>query len=220
MRIKATYDLTATLQPGMATWKDNPEVKIEYSPGVEKEGHLVESYSSLTHAGTHIDAPAHFVAKATTIDKVSLESLVGPGYCVEPEVIGTDITYKSLENVWNEAYENNIILLRTGWDKKRGFTKEFQNDFPGLSYDAIEFFKEHPVRMIGLDTLGIEPYAHSDFKVHKDLLSLGIPFIEDMSGLDQLETGREYLIVALPLKIENGSGSMARVIAIEFEASD
>lgn len=217
MKAKVIHDLTATLKPGMATWLDSPEVRIQYSPGVEKEGHLIESYSSMTHTGTHVDAPAHFVAKATTIDKVALDTLIGPGYCIRPQLNGADITYNSLNKAWKKSYENRIILIHTGWDRKRGFNKEFQEEFPGLSYDAIDFFREHPVKMIGLDTLGIEPFSHKDFRVHKELLSIGIPFIEDMAGLEKLEEGREYFIAALPIKIENGSGSMARVVAIEFE---
>lgn len=219
MRIKTVHDLSVTMRHGMPTWIGNPEIKIEHSPGVEKEGFLVDTYSSQTHAGTHIDAPAHFVAKATTIDDVELDRLVGPAYCIRPKLSGTDITYSSLSEVWREEYDNKIILINTGWDKKRDFTKEFQEDFPGLSYDAIEFFKEHPVKVIGLDTLGIEPYGHKDFKVHKELLSLDIPFVEDMTGLDGLEAGREYIVAALPLKIEKGSGAMARVVAIEFEGA-
>lgn len=217
MKIKAVFDLTTTLESGMATWPDNPEIKIIPSAGVKKEGHLIETYSSLTHSGTHVDAPAHFVADSPTIDQINLNTLAGTGYCIEPEINGTDITYKALEKVWKEEYENNILLIRTGWDRKRGFTKEFQYDFPGLSYDAIDFFRDHPVKMIGLDTLGIEPYSHTDFKVHKELLSLGIPFIEDMAQLDQLAPGKDYFIIALPLKISHGSGAMARVAAIEFE---
>lgn len=217
MKVKRLIDLTATLKSGMATWPGNPEIRIDPTPGVEKEGFLIESYSSLTHSGTHIDAPAHFVANATTIDEVKLTTLSGNGYCIEPEVHGTDITYDSLESVWENKFEKNILLIHTGWDKKRGFDSEFQKDFPGLSYDAIRFFAEHPVKMIGLDTLGIEPFSHTDFKVHRELLSMGIPFIEDMAGLEQLKIGKEYFIMALPLKIEKGSGAMARVVAMEFE---
>lgn len=217
MEIRAIYDLSVTLKSGMATWPSNPEISIVPSGSVEKDGYLVENYSSFTHTGTHVDAPAHFVAKTKTVDELELTTLVGKGYCVKPELHGTDITYAALEKIWKPEYENNIILLNTGWDSKRGFTREFQYEFPGLSIDAIDFFREHPVKMIGLDSLGIEPFKHSDFQVHRALLSLGIPFIEDMSGLNQLVEAKEYLIVALPLKIEKGSGSMARVIALEFE---
>ncbi len=39
-----------------------------------------------------------------------------------------------------------------------------------------------------------------------------------MANLDALEAGREYTVVALPLKLRGGaSGSMARVIAMEVE---
>jgi len=51
--------------------------------------------------------------------------------------------------------------------------------------------------------------------VHKALLSHGIAFIEDLTGLDQLQEGKKYLIVALPLKIYKASGAMARVIAMD-----
>lgn len=216
MEIKAIYDLSVTLQSGMATWPDNPEIKITYSPGVEKEGFQVENYSSFTHSGTHVDAPAHFVAKATTIDRVELTRLVGKGHCIKPRLNGTEITYSALAEKWKPEYDNTIILIHTGWDRKRGFNHEFQYEFPGLSEDAIVFFREHPVKMIGLDSLGIEPHNHEDYTVHKELLALGIPFIEDMAGLEQLEEGKEYFIAALPLKIANGSGAMARVVAIEF----
>ncbi len=217
MEIKAVYDLSVTLKSGMATWPENPEVRIDYSPGVEKEGFLVETYSSFTHSGTHVDAPAHFVASSPTIDSIPLKTLVGKGYCIKPDLSGMGITYEALEKKWKSDFEGSILLLYTGWDKKRGFNREFQYEFPGLSYDAIDFFREHPVKMIGLDTLGIEPYDHKDYRVHKELLSLGIPFIEDMAGLDQLQEGKEYWVAALPLKIESASGSMARVVAIEFE---
>ncbi len=41
-------------------------------------------------------------------------------------------------------------------------------------------------------------------------------FIEDLTNLDLLEEGKEYFVVALPLKLYGASGSMARVIAMEF----
>jgi len=68
------------------------------------------------------------------------------------------------------------------------------------------------VSVLGIDTLGIEPYAHTDFHVHKLLFKNDVIVIED---LNNLEEGKKYLIVALPLKIKGASGSMARVIALD-----
>jgi len=69
---------------------------------------------------------------------------------------------------------------------------------------------------VGIDTLGIEPYSHKDFMVHKKILGSGLVIIEDLYGLDQLEESKEYLLVTAPRKIENGSGAPARLYAIEF----
>lgn len=216
MDIKAIYDLSVTLKSGMPTWPDNPQVSIETVGNVPEDGYTAEKYFSFSHSGTHVDAPSHMVHKATTVDKIDLKRLVGKGHCIRPSFKGAEITRADFEAVWNPAYENKIILINTGWDKKRSFSKEFQTEFPGLSTDAAEFFTEHRVKLIGIDTLGIEPYEHKDYRVHRALLALDIPFIEDLSGLDQLEEGKEYIIAALPLKIGNGSGSMARVVAMDI----
>lgn len=211
------YDLSVTLESGMPTWPDNPDIIIEPVGGVAKEGYLAENYSSFSHTGTHVDAPAHFVDGATTVDRLDLHRLVGKGHCIRPAFHGTEITLQDFREKWRPEYDGKIILINTGWDRKRALSDEFQKEFPGLSVDSIDFFREHHVRMIGIDSLGIEAYSHSDFPVHKALLAEGIPFIEDMAGLEQLEEGKEYLIVALPLKIGNGSGAMARVVAIDTD---
>lgn len=216
MEIRAIFDLSVTLKSGMPTWPSNTEVSIVPVGTVASDGYSAEQYSSFSHSGTHVDAPSHFVDKATTVDRIDLTRLVGNGYCIRPDFKGTGITADDLEKVWRPEYENNILLIHTGWDKKRGFNREFQYEFPGLATSAIEFFRNHKVKMIGLDTLGIEPFDHSDYHVHKALLALDIPFVEDMAGLDQLEPGKKYLIVALPLKLHNGSGAMARVVALDM----
>ncbi|WP_237265276.1 hypothetical protein [Thermoplasma sp. Kam2015] len=76
---------------------------------------------------------------------------------------------------------------------------------------------ERDAKAIGIDTFGIELYENSEFRVHRRLLSQGIPSIEDICCLDELEKGKPHMIAALRLKIKAAGGSMARVIANEFE---
>ncbi len=120
-----------------------------------------------------------------------------------------------MKSKWNEDFSGKILLINTGWDKKRGYNREFQYEFPGLALDTVDFLIKNKIKVIGIDTLGIEPFSHSDFKVHKALLSKGMAFIEDLAGLSQLKEGKKYLIAALPLKLFKASGSMARVIAMD-----
>lgn len=215
MEIKGIYDLTVTLRSYMPLWPTNPNIKIEPLGTVPRDGYLVESLSAVTHSGTHIDAPAHMLDEGLGIDKITLDKLIGEGFMIKIYPKSTEITKEEIKDKWKDEYYGKILLINTGWYRKRGFTKEFQYRFPGLSVEAADFLKDKKLKMIGIDTLGIEPFDHHDFGVHKILLSQGTLFIEDLYGLDQLIEDKKYLIVAAPLKIENGSGSPARVIALD-----
>lgn len=217
MEFKQVYDLSVPLKTYMPIWPSNPLMSIAPIATIPRDGYNMESYSSATHSGTHIDAPFHMIENGITVDRIPIRQLVGDGYIIRPEIRGTEILQNQIEDKWKDEYDGKIVLLNTGWDKKRGFTKEFQFDFPGLALDTADFFIEHKIKAIGIDTIGIEPYDHTDQRVHKALFPHGVIFIEDLTNLDQLIEGKKYLVVALPLKIFNGSGAMARVVALDVD---
>ncbi|BAB60014.1 hypothetical protein [Thermoplasma volcanium GSS1] len=216
-KVDRYFDLTAPIYPYMPVWPSNPPVELKPIVTVPKDGYLAEIIEASTHTGTHIDAPAHMIEGGTTVDDLDLASLIGTGYCLKVLPDGHTIRSTHLAEKWQGIYNNSILLIETGWYKKRGYTREFQYDFPGLSEDAADFLIQKHVKAVGIDTLGIEPYENTDFRVHKKLLRSGIPIIEDLYGLDSLEEGRPYLIIALPLRLKGTSGSMARVVAAETE---
>lgn len=217
MKISGIIDLSVIIEPGMATWPTNPEITLKAVQTFEKDGYLEEDYSSSTHTGTHIDAPIHMYPEGVPVDKIDLGTLVQDAYCIRPKLTGEEIHLENVKKVWKNEYNNHAVLINTGWDKKRGKTKEWQHQFPGLADDTIDFFGKNGIKLIGIDTLGIEPASHTEFPVHKGLEKYGITFIEDMANLDRLQIGRPYLLVALPLKIRNASGSMTRVIALDIQ---
>ena len=216
MILKAVYDLSVTVEPRMATWPTNPEVELKDEVSYEKDGYKEEMYRSSTHTGTHFDAPIHMFKGGLPIDKVEVKTLVSEGYCIRPKFTGTEIRLDEIKKVWKEEYNGKIILINTGWDKKRAKSEEWQYKFPGLAEDTIDFFGEKKVKLIGIDTLGIEAADHTTFPVHIGLEKYGITFIEDMANLDKLREGKPYLIAALPLKLKGASGSMGRVVAMEL----
>lgn len=209
------FDLSVEIRTHMPVWPTSPLPVVEPVGIASRDGYNVESIRFLTHTGTHIDAPYHFIEDGETVDQIPLQRLVSYGYCVSPRFKGTEITRGDLEAKWRREYRGSTILIHTGWSRKRGFTKQFLYEFPGLSEDAADFLLQQKVGVVGIDTLGIEPYSHKDFRVHKKLLSKGVVVIEDLAGLEQLAEGKKYLIVALPVKISGGSGAMTRVVAIE-----
>ncbi len=215
MEIKAIIDLTNEVRTHMPLWPTAPLPVISPVGVVSRDGYSFETISAGTHTGTHVDAPYHFDETGKTVDKIDLRALVSEGYCLRFNPKGTEITGTDLKSKWKQEYDGKTILLNTGWSRKRAFTREFLYDFPGLSTDAVDFVVAHNVNVLGIDTLSMDPFANSNFDVHRALLSKGKIFLEDLANLESLDEGRKYLIVALPLKLHNASGSMARVIALD-----
>ncbi|HLH86281.1 MAG TPA: cyclase family protein, partial [Thermoplasmataceae archaeon] len=215
MEIKAVIDLTNDIRTHMPIWPTSPLPEIKPVGIVSRDGYNIETVSAVSHTGTHIDAPYHFDEKGQTVDKIDLRTLVGEGYCLKVKAADDhEIKVTELKNKWKSEYDGKILLLNTGWSKKRAFTKEFLYEFPGLSMEAAEFVLDHKIKLIGIDTLGMDPYVHQGFDVHHFLLKKGVTFIEDLCNLDALTEGKKYLISALPLKLYGGSGGMARVVAV------
>jgi kynurenine formamidase len=215
MKVKKVFDLTATVRAFMPVWPTAPLPELKPAGILSRDGFNIETLHSTTHAGTHIDAPFHFIDGGKTIDRIDPLKFIFDAYCIDAGDAGTEIGSDYLVSRWRKEYDGSGILLRTGWDGKRGFTKEFLYDFPGLSVPGAEFLAEHHVHAVGIDTLGIEPYSHSDFAVHRILLRRETIIMEDLANLDALEEGRKYTVAALPLKLLDSSGSMARVVAID-----
>jgi arylformamidase len=214
---RRVHDLTALLQTHMPTWPTSPLPVFEPVGFVARDGYSIERVSCLTHTGTHLDAPSHFLEDGLTVDRIPPERLVGAAVVldVRAELDGAIISAKALEKKWPKGTNPSIVLLRTDWSRERAATKRYLYDFPGLDPAAAEWLVRRKVRGVGTDTLGIDPYSNQKFEAHKVLLRQGIWILEALDHLDELAEGVEYTLVAAPLKIAGGSGAMARVFALE-----
>jgi arylformamidase len=214
---RRVHDLTAVLQTHMPVWPSSPLPTFEPVGIVARDGYSIERVTCMTHTGTHMDAPYHFLEDGLPVDRIPPTSLVGTAAVLDlrKEADGTVLHAKSVEKHWPKGKHPEIALLRTDWSHKRAPTKEYLYDFPGLDTGAAEWLAHQSVKGVGTDTLGIDPYSNSKFEAHKVLLGKGIWILEALDHLDELAEGVEYTLVAAPLKIAGASGAMARVFAIE-----
>ena len=90
--------------------------------------------------------------------------------------------------------------------------QSFGEAFPHLAPDAARFLVGAGVTAVGIDSPSIEAFG-SDGSVHRELLGKGIAILEflDLSGV----AGGDYLLIALPLRLEGLDGSPARAILID-----
>lgn len=215
--VRRVHDLTATLETHMAVWPTAPLPVIAPVGVIARDGYAVERIDCLTHTGTHMDAPFHFLEDGATVDRIPPEHLVGSAALldVRKDLDGTLIRARTLEHHWPKGSKPEIVLIETGWSHDRAHTRHYLYDFPGLEVPAAEFLVRQGIRGVGIDTLGIDAFANSKFESHKVLLGHGIWLLEALDHLDELREGQNYLLVAAPLKIRGGSGAMSRVFAIE-----
>jgi arylformamidase len=201
----------------MPVWPTSPPPVFEPVGVVARDGYAIERVNCLTHTGTHMDAPYHFLEDGATVDRIPPEQLVGRAALldVRKDLDGPVISVETVRSHWPRSFAPEFALIETGWSHRRAPTRSYLYDFPGISPEAAEWIAEQKVRGVGIDTLGIDPFANTKFEAHKVLLGKGIWILEALDHLDELAENRAYTLVAAPLKIAGASGAMARVLALE-----
>ena len=231
-------DLSHSYSDKTVYWVTAKEFELDtVFKGQTEKGYYyaANNFSTAEHGGTHLDAPIHFAQKGQTVDQVPLEKLIG-------KAIKIDVSAKALKNrdylisiddlkAWETKQgqaisEGSIVLLQTGYSKfypdkekylgtmERGEQAIRELHFPGLAPEAAQWLVEHRrINAIGIDTPSIDFGQSELFQSHVILLSENIPVFENLNHLEKLpDTG--FDIIALPMKIEGGSGAPLRIVAM------
>ncbi|MDF3904362.1 cyclase family protein [Paracoccus sp. AS002] len=204
-------------------WQPQISVKGDKSAG---DQFRVTRLSTTCHGFTHVDAQAHFIAGAPTIEATPLEQVVGPARVFDLSDVGPDeeITPARLAAADPGGAEGDILLLATQWDLKRDAgTRAFWTEAPWLNRAAaewiaalrpralaVDFPQDYPIRLL-LDGIAVPDAEHV---THDVLLRQGVTLIEYIANTAALSASR-VLLSAAPLKIENADGAPARAYAIE-----
>lgn len=184
------------------------------------------------HGGTHLDAPIHFGEGKRSNEQIPLEQLIGPAVVIDITTQAeTNRDYRlTREDVLRFEEQHGrlaagvIVLLRTGWSRHWPDTKAYMGDdtpgdasklsFPSFGADAAKLLVgERKAGAIGIDTASIDYGRSTDFMVHRIAAAENVSGLENLTNLDQLPpTGAT--VVALPMKIEGGSGGPLRAVAL------
>jgi arylformamidase len=200
------HDVTVPLAPGMLAYPGDPPFGIEAITRAGDAPYGLSRMAMTTHSGTHVDAPAHFLAGGTTVDRLPLEILLGKARVVELS------SRERVERADLEALDlrdDLRVLLKTrmsGQMLKPGF----QEDHLYLTVDAAHYLAQAGLKLVGFDYLSIDRFGSADFAAHHALLGAGVVVIEGLD-LSEVEPG-EYEMACLPLRVEGGDAAPARVV--------
>ncbi len=227
-------DLTYELSEETIYWPTAEGFKLErvaYGIGENGKWYAANNFSAAEHGGTHLDAPIHFAAGQVTMEKIPIGRFIGPArvidirtYCEHDsnyQLAPTDI--QKHEALHGHIEPGSVVLVLTGFGKFYPRLREYLGSdrrgvveglsFPGISEAAARVLVERRVDMVGLDTASIDHGPTTDFPAHRVFAAAGVPGLENIAHLEKLPpTGAT--IIALPMKIKDGTGGPCRVIAI------
>ena len=215
-------DLSMPIGPHFR-WSPELRIKGDIAAG---DQFRISHLATTCHGFTHVDAQAHFVAHAPTIEATPLARVVGPARVIDLRDVApnSEIDAQRLASRDPGGAEGEILILSAAWDTKRdNTTPEFWKEAPFLTRDAAEwlharrptavafdFPQDFPIRLL-LEGKTVPSDQHV---THDVLLRAGVTLIEYLVNTSALRHPRT-LLCAAPLKIPNADGAPARVFAIE-----
>jgi len=201
------FDLTVPLSRQLPTFPGDPAFQVEPASRIQDGDPCNVSRLTLgSHAGTHVDAPYHFVESGLRVDELPLEILTGKARVVSVPAREA-VDRQDLENL--DLRDDLRVLFKT---RNSGQLRqpEFRPDFVYLTADAASYLVQIGIKLVGWDYLSIEMFGNREFPAHHALLGAGVVIVEGLD-LSQVEAG-DYELTCLPLKLAGGDGAPARVI--------
>ncbi|MEO8098590.1 MAG: cyclase family protein [Acidobacteriota bacterium] len=188
-------------------------------------------FTSAEHGGTHIDSPIHFAKGKQTLDQIPVAKLIAPAVVID--IVAKAAAFRDYRASTNDiaAFEQvhgpipagSIVVFRTGWgkfwpDRKQYLGSDVKGDtahlhFPGILRDTAQLLVDRKVNGVAIDTASMDYGPSTDFITHQILTAANIYGIENLANAGELPATGATLI-ALPMKISEGSGGPARVVAV------
>jgi len=228
---RSVIDLTHTLDDRSPNWEGTEESPYRSTElgNLARDGYYSRVFTTQEHYGTHLDAPAHFAAGAWTVDQIPADRLVRPAVVIDVrlQVRGNpdyEITVQDIaewESVHGMIARGAVVLGHTGWEERWDLPEKYRNvqsdgltHYPGFSLEAAELLvNNRGIIGLGIDTMSVEKGMTDTYPVHLFTSRQQIYHLENLTKLGLVPPAGATIVVA-PLKLENGSGSPARVMAL------
>lgn len=204
------YDLSVAVRARMPVYPGDPPVGIDTPVALANGDAANVSRLRLgAHTGTHVDAPAHFLAEGPRVIDLTLDTLIGKARVIEiPESVRA-IGPEHVTDAMVAGAERVLFKTRNSsfWAEER-----FREDFTFITPEAARALVAAGVRLVGIDYLSVEVFKSANHDTHKVLLADNVIVLEglDLSGI----VPGVYELLCLPLKLDGGAGDGAPARAV------
>lgn len=198
-------DISLELGPATPVFPGDPPVEVEDVFQLGEDATHVSRLETSTHAGTHFDAPAHFIAGGLKAWEIPLERFCGPAWVIELDEAPA-IAPGDLEARWPDAPVERLLLKTP--NSARWGTPEAAHRVQGLTEASAAWLAARGVGLVGIDGLSIEAIDSETYPVHRALLGREVLILEglDLTGV----APGPYELLCLPLKLSAPDGAPVR----------
>jgi kynurenine formamidase len=218
------FDLTRRLESGMPVYPGDPPVECDDWASHEEDGYRVSRLSLGTHAGTHVDAPAHTEPPGSVSGPYTIDGF--PPEALEFSARLADATHRgdreAVERADLPALDGcDLVVVRTGWATHWG-SDRYRNH-PYLAPETARRLADASCS-VALDTFGPDPTPSPNvgtdepdgMPAHHALLGGGCRIVENLAPLDDVAAAvgdDAFALRAYPIPVAGGDGAPARVVA-------
>jgi arylformamidase len=204
------YDISLTLSPQSIRWiTAQPLELIERKRMSRGDANNSSSVHTSVHAGTHVDAPFHFVPEGITIEALPLETFIGPARVCAVDA-ASRITASDVERAQLAGETRVLFKTRNSNLLKKG---DYDAAFAPFSVDAADALVKLGVKLVGLDYLSAAA-ANEQVPVHRAFLDHGVILLEGVD-LSEVAPGR-YELFCPPVKLAGSDGAPCRAVLREL----
>jgi arylformamidase len=199
------YDISRPLAAATACWPG--DVPCSYRLGLcIRDGASVNvgALETSLHNGTHCDAPYHFDDSGPPVDRLPLDTFVGPARVVDVRP-SPDRWAAALAGL--DLRVTPRLLFRTdGWPD----TGRFPDRIPVMEPGLPAWLARQGVVLVGVDLPSVDPLDSKTLERHHALGRHGIAILEGL-WLEDVPEG-PYELIAPPLKLPGADASPLRAL--------
>jgi kynurenine formamidase len=181
----------------------------------------VSSVDMLLHTGSHVDSTWHVFEDGDPIAATPLERVIGDAAIIDCSSVGPrqPVDAAMLDEQARDVREGDIIVIRTDWtDRAWGQFPRFYSESPYLTEDGADWLIDRSPKAIVFDffeeySAALVDFTSEDFVVHRKLLGVGLPLVEQATNLASV--GQERFTIHAPFfKLDAAEAAPCRVFAI------
>ena len=193
------YDISQEVF-GCSVYEGDPRPERQVLSSIEAgDKYRLTAFSMCAHNGTHVDAPSHFLANGTSVEKIALSKFVGEAYVAAWQ---GNLEADGAEKILADAKRANVSAA------KRILLK---GDVT-VTLGAAEVFANAEIDLLGVESQSVGP-LESPMAVHLALLEREVVLLEGIR-LGAVDEG-VYFLNSAPLSLSGSDGAPCRAILME-----